>query len=480
MATNVFPALDIPQPINPTEQMGKAMALRSMLTQQQMQQQQMAYQQQLQPLELQQRQNELAIQQQQIQDVKAGQDAFAEWDPTTGYDKLAELSVKHGSSIAQAQKIQQFGIDAAQKKAETLKATAGAAKDTAETNQINMKQISGEVNALTDPSVPDDQLASGLMTIANKWQGKGVDPQHYQMAQQLAQQSPQAIRQALPYIAKSYLSEADQWEVEGKKYTTQEAQQKAQVGAQEWKDYQTWQAAQKPGADTSYGGYQNYLAAKKAGGEAGARLGAEEQLAKYNFNLQQGMLPDALKGVAPHLVGAAAGQYEKDTNEYLTAKQSADEMQTLVNLARKGNVIGYTYSPITGVMQINTTEGIKKVNTKELGGYGAGGSALDRVAGWFGHNVSGKSIDPHVLDDMETVSQATGQNAENSYNNKISATNYAYGSRFQPTKPTTAAAAAQPRTLPDNIANQILEGHTATLSDGTTWTKQHGKVSQVK
>ena len=151
MATNVFPALDIPQPINPTEQMGKAMALRSMLTQQQMQQQQMAYQQQVQPLELQTKQNELAIQQQQIADVKAGQDAFAEWDPTTGYDKLAELSVKHGSSIAQAQKIQQFGIDAAQKKAETLKATAGAAKDTAETNQINMKQISGEVNALTDP-----------------------------------------------------------------------------------------------------------------------------------------------------------------------------------------------------------------------------------------------------------------------------------------------------------------------------------------
>ena len=116
MATSTFPALSIapPQPQDYVGQFAKIVALRNALQTQQ-------FQQQLQPLQLQQEQQAVAIQQQQVKDIQAGQQSFDQWDGKD-YGNLAKLFVQNGGSISGANSIAMYGLNQAQKHAQTLKA----------------------------------------------------------------------------------------------------------------------------------------------------------------------------------------------------------------------------------------------------------------------------------------------------------------------------------------------------------------------
>ncbi|GEM_PF-5698664 len=171
-----------------------------------------------------------------------------------------------------------------------------------------------------------------------------------------------------------------------------------------------------------------------AGGDAQAKQALQLETSQKVAAAQAGTanVPDALKGVAPHLVGPAAAAAEKAGNEYSDAVAAARDMKTFVDLARSGNKIAYAYSPTEGVLTLNTARGVKRVNMPEIASYGGAGSALDRVKAFLGKQTSGASIPDSVLNDMESLHQAIAANAQSNYTNKLKNTNSTYGSNFRP------------------------------------------------
>lgn len=160
-----------------------------------------------------------------------------------------------------------------------------------------------------------------------------------------------------------------------------------------------------------------------------SKEGREQQI--YNQTYGAGANP-ALQGVEPKLRTAAASQAQKAATEYATATNAADEMKTIIDLARGGNKIAYAYAPTTGVLTINSGNGVKRVNMAEISQYGGAGSLLDRVQGYLGKQATGASIPKDILDDMEKLHDSLGGNAAKNYNDKLSAVNQNYRSNFQP------------------------------------------------
>jgi hypothetical protein len=140
----------------------------------------------------------------------------------------------------------------------------------------------------------------------------------------------------------------------------------------------------------------------------------------------------ALRGVPPHLVAAATGDATKVGQEYADATAAARDMQTFVSEAKAGNKIAYAYSPVEGVLTLNTARGVKRVNMSEIESYGGAGSGLDRVKAFLGKKASGASIPDDVLNDMASLHQAIAANAKQTYGNKLKVINQNYGSSFQP------------------------------------------------
>jgi hypothetical protein len=153
------------------------------------------------------------------------------------------------------------------------------------------------------------------------------------------------------------------------------------------------------------------------------------------FNLQTAAAKGgqgALQNVPPHLVPKAVEESSKAGQNYVTAAQAADDMKTFINEARKGNKIAYAYSPVEGVLTLNSGRGIKRVNMPEISSYGGAGSAWDRIQGFFGKQATGASIPPDILNDMEKMHQAVASNAKTAYQRNLQVINKNYGAAFEP------------------------------------------------
>lgn len=208
MASIPLPALDVhpPQPApDPMAQYGRLLQLRTMMQEEPLRQQ--ALQQGIQSgqLDIQQKQIALKDQQamsaamkewsQQAQPSGEGQSSSASSGPS--YDDLIRLAEKNGASFNAIKGIQQYAMD--------MKAKAASiALDDAKTGASNADALKTKNGMLTDAmsgvaNLPDDQIAQGLLSTAQQLAQKGLlDPQHVQMAQQLAQWGdPEAIRQQL-------------------------------------------------------------------------------------------------------------------------------------------------------------------------------------------------------------------------------------------------------------------------------------------
>ena len=140
------------------------------------------------------------------------------------------------------------------------------------------------------------------------------------------------------------------------------------------------------------------------------------QAAQSQIGVQKALYGGSpLAAVPPQLASAAAGAAQKAGESYNQAQQAADDMQSMVGLAKQGNKVAYAYSPVTGVLQINVAGQTKRINTTEIEQYGGAGSALDRLKGFLGKQATGASIPPDILQDMATVSQSYGANAKTKY-----------------------------------------------------------------
>lgn len=214
MGSIPLPALHVnpPQPPpNAMEQYGQLMQLRNapiqnQILQQQAQAGQMDVQQK--QIQLKDQQAMSAAMQQWGQSKPAPAGGAAQGAPSASstmpnYDDLVELAKKNGASFNAIKGLQTSILDMRAK-------AATIAKDDAQTGASNataMKTKNGMiVDAMTGVmNLPDEQIAPGLLSVAQELAGKGLlDPQHIQMAQQLAQSgNPASIRQQLDVYAKS-------------------------------------------------------------------------------------------------------------------------------------------------------------------------------------------------------------------------------------------------------------------------------------
>ena len=303
MGSNIaLPALDIkppaPQP-NMLEQYGNLIQLQNMAqnapVQRQILQQQAAA-------------GQMANQEQQIKlkDAQAMSSAVNEWAqqpkpaaaatepgaaPTASlpdYDSLFDLARKKGASFATLQALQQHILDLKQK-------AAGIAKDDAQTGNDNANALKTKNGMLIDTmsgvmNLPDDQLAPGLLAAAQALAQKGIlDPQHMQMAQQLAQSGdPAAIRKQLNLQITG---------MGGFNKLLEDAQKKTQLEQEQGKSqpnspfYAPSTAAVALGNNSATAAVQTgevQLGARKAAADAAARQPYEMQLARQKQALSQG------------------------------------------------------------------------------------------------------------------------------------------------------------------------------------------------
>ena len=176
------------------------------------------------------------------------------------------------------------------------------------------------------------------------------------------------------------------------------------------------------------------LSARRLGLE-GARNSREEKI--YQQTYGEGANP-ALVGVEPKLRSQAASAATKIISEYETAKKSADDLQTVLDLTKKGNKAGAANVPLMGVEALNAVNGIKRINKAEIDQYGHAGSLVDKIQGKLGGWVSGQPIPAGVLKDIEELHTSLRNNLEKGANDKLGGVNQTYRSNF--TLPSAQAA----------------------------------------
>jgi hypothetical protein len=143
-----------------------------------------------------------------------------------------------------------------------------------------------------------------------------------------------------------------------------------------------------------------------------------------------------IAGVMPHLVPAATKEVADAGKAYSKTVAAGRDMKSFYDLAtQQGNAIAYSYSPVLGVLTLNSSHGTTRINTTEIHQYGGAGSAMDRVEGFFGKQTTGASIPPNILKDMLTVSNQMTANARDKYGDDVKVTNSTYKSNFSTTPP---------------------------------------------
>ncbi|HXL23838.1 MAG TPA: hypothetical protein VOA78_15350 [Candidatus Dormibacteraeota bacterium] len=423
-----FPALDVRPPENPLDQFAKVSQIRSLLLGQQLN----AANLQGKNIDNQERQMQLAV---QSAVVRAQHDP--DWDATDP-DKVVKILSKYSVPI-QAQSSVMKGIS------EIRTSLYNSSKENLDISQRAQDYLDDQFEAAK--AAPSEvQQSTYQKAISNATAYANSLPNGPARAMFL-----QRIGTAPPMYDEQFINTEHALLRTGKDLT-EEALEKAKIREASGKGYEAEQAgnltaAKIPGAqaESTIEGQNAALTPQgralagnlfyqSAGGNTQATGALAQETAQKVATAQAGVqnVPDALKGVAPHLVQPAAAAAEKAGNEYGDAMAAARDMKTFVDLAKTGNKIAYAYSPTEGVLTLNTSRGVKRVNMPEIHSYSGAGSAADRVEAFFGKNISGASIPDDVLNDMASLHQAIGANAKQTYAGKLRNTNSTYGSHFQP------------------------------------------------
>lgn len=305
MATIPLPALHtapIQAPESPLDTYARVLGIQG---QQQQNQQRAA----LAPLQQQEAQNQvqtgqLDVQQKQLQqkDQQALSATMQQWGkaPSTGdgtakssipsYDDLVPLAIKNGASFQAVQGLQSHILDMKTKAATIAMDDARAGASNADAmkskNGMIVDALTGAVNA------PDAQLPQAITQTAQELAQKQLlDPQHLQMAQQIAQQAasdPKGARQQLSLYANSLGGFSKLLDEAQKKIQTQQEAGKSDPNSPFYAPSSAAVAmGTAPGATQIQAG-QVKEAADKARAEETARMPGEMALAAQRQALSQG------------------------------------------------------------------------------------------------------------------------------------------------------------------------------------------------
>ncbi len=314
-------------------------------------------------------------------------------------------------------------------------------------NADTMKSKNGMiVNAMTGVmGLPDEQLAQGISTTAQQLSQQGLfDPQHVQMAQQLAalaQQNPSQARQQLSVQIKSLGGFSQLLDAAQKQATAAQEQGKSDPNSPFYAPSEASIAlGTAPNAAAIQAG-ENKQAANKAVAVESAtqplmiQRSAAEGAARANVEAQMARGSDAaLAMVPPHLVAPATAAATKAGEDYAQAQSVTQTLQQMLDAAKTGNVVSYQLIPQEGALQITTSQGVHRINMAEIQNYG-GGSWLQRLQGHLGKALTGESIPPSVLGDMSDMQAVMQRGSQAKYENDLNTINQTYGAKFKPIDP---------------------------------------------
>jgi hypothetical protein len=488
MATIPLPALDL-KPIqapDPFADASKLMALRSMMNQQ-------------------------TLQQQQIKNQQATTQAMKDWDPKSQtYDDLAKSVLNNGGDATAAMAVTQHGLQV-QQAVQTL------SKDQLDNFTNKHKAVGDALEGIEQ--VPDDQLHDAATQKVSDLTKNGIiDPQTAQQVLQTIQGTPdpQQLRQKIDIVAKTSLGALN---VANQQKTVAETQaSNAKAGLDQ---AQTWLDTNKANVIKAYQqnpqqllsqidaiappngpnaalnartksqvqfalGNGDVEGAKAALKQAADQVGAVEKDVQVATNpqIQQGKEQVAavegasranieaaaargsnaqLANVPQHLINLATTAADKADQDYAQAKSVSDRLSAMMDAAKKGNVVSYQLIPQEGALQVTTSQGVHRINMAEIQNYG-GGSLWQRLEGHIGKQLTGESIPDSVLNDMADMQKIQAEGSKTKYENTLNSINQRTGSTFKPvamedlsgsttSKPAAASSSAKP-------ATKTYQGHT--------------------
>jgi len=182
----------------------------------------------------------------------------------------------------------------------------------------------------------------------------------------------------------------------------------------------------------------------------------------------------ALYGVEKDLRGQAAKEAQGAGQEYLQANSMADQMQTLLNLARSGNKVAGTNIPVMGAETLNAMNGLRRIPRQQVEAYAGAGNLYDRVVGKIKDLAVGQPIPASVLDDIQTMHNQLRANSENVYDAKLNGINQNYNSHF--------TKIGRPGQIPQNIQDALKAAGPGDHKgeDGRWWrVGKDGSVQQI-
>jgi hypothetical protein len=364
-----LPALDskVPQQPDLLENYSRLAQLSNMLQNAPLQRQ--AVEQQVEGGQLENQQKQIALKDQQAMTA-----AMHQWDGKD-VNGLIPLVIKNGASANAV-----MGLKA--KVLEQQKTYSDIAASDATTGAKNLETMKGKNDMIAGAlgnvmNMPDEQVGQGLVQTAQDLLQKGlIDPQHAQIAAQLAQSgNPAVIRQQLGIMQKGLMSESQQMENALKTAQTQEASSRsneADVNAQ--KAQMEMQLGTGPMADSRY---RNILMAQKLG----RPVTPEDMAFKSAYEHQKMLVPTAQ-------INLQAG---------LLSQQAKD--MAAQNYTETGQLPAGLRSPAIGAQILNTAAKNGPVDVAQnKASYQANAESLKKMQANFDNvtafeNTAGKNLD---------------------------------------------------------------------------------------
>lgn len=180
----------------------------------------------------------------------------------------------------------------------------------------------------------------------------------------------------------------------------------------------------------------------------------------------------ALQGVEPKLRTAATSAAQKAADDYGKAAAAQRDMQTFLDLAKSGNKEAHAYLSPEGVLTLNTSRGVTRVNRQEIEAYSGAGSLFDNIAAKVGKLTSGQSIPADVLSDISALHQQISNNSDTTYQQKLDSINQNYHSNFKPVPKVAAPAiSTAPHVSTKAQFDALPKGAIYTEDDGKQYKK---------
>src|SRR5882672_4061575 len=326
MSSIPLPALDLraPQQQNPLEQYAQLVQLRNAMQNAPLQHQQLQQEVQAGQLENQQRQ-------QQAKDQQAMTSAMQQWDGKS-FDELAPLVMKSGGSAQAVMGLKQKALEQRKQASEIAKSDAETGSSNVATLLKKNDLVSGALSTVMQ--APDDQIPQALMATTQQLSQQGLlDPQHTQMAQQIAQSGdPNKIRQSLDVFRKGMMSYSQLLDEEQKKAQTEE----------------TKATTQKTKAEMEFGGNQAMADSKyrfiQQKAAAGQKLQPDEQTFVRAYEKQKLLVPQATAQVRIEGMQQSREYPVFDNQTHTTLMLNAADINA-ANRAQPGRYSAPGYTP---------------------------------------------------------------------------------------------------------------------------------------